>query len=395
MKACVISILFCQEEILGLSAVAASSKSPGMLRLPQRLFVDFRPNGALCHLFSAALRFKAEQGWRRFDFQSPSRLEKNLEMLSTMRSELVTQGCWRPPVVLLRPELDQATRDRLREVLQGAASEGVAEVVEEAQATHIVYPAPAGVALTAAGNAQESNEVRLVFREGRFCLYHWRGLPDSYDSYAVLGSDCKGADYKVAPAPHLEDGGAWEVDARWLLFSAEYNEWLVEEDFLVEYQEAARRAGRQPVFPRPCVPPEEALHPRQAAPPPPSAAVAIETKSDGVGATTAGSSASNSAAASGKKKRKRSPSPKEDKGKRKSMRSPGIKRSRGGGGGANGRGRGGGASSAANSEVTTTADNSGLDTEEDLTRDMDDPEPPNRLTEVIFEVTIFVTYTAE
>lgn len=31
--------------------------------------MDFKPGGALCHMLTAAYKFKSEQGWRRFDMQ--------------------------------------------------------------------------------------------------------------------------------------------------------------------------------------------------------------------------------------------------------------------------------------------------------------------------------------
>lgn len=33
-----------------------------------KCFLDFKPNGGLCHILATAYRFKHEQGWRRFDF---------------------------------------------------------------------------------------------------------------------------------------------------------------------------------------------------------------------------------------------------------------------------------------------------------------------------------------
>lgn len=39
--------------------------------------------------------------------------------------------------------------------------------------------------------------------------------------------------YAVEPPPHPENGRPWDVDARWLLYSEENNEWMIEEDFLI------------------------------------------------------------------------------------------------------------------------------------------------------------------
>ena len=64
-----------QEDQLGKVA-----KDPKNVRLPVRHFLDFTPDGPLCHILATMHQFKNEQGWRRFDFNSPSRKEANLEM---------------------------------------------------------------------------------------------------------------------------------------------------------------------------------------------------------------------------------------------------------------------------------------------------------------------------
>lgn len=40
-----------------------------MTRIPVRFFMDFKANGALCHMLATAYKFKHEQGWRRFEMQ--------------------------------------------------------------------------------------------------------------------------------------------------------------------------------------------------------------------------------------------------------------------------------------------------------------------------------------
>ena len=56
--------------------------------LQVRHFLDFTPDGPLCHVLSIMHQFKHEQGWRRFDFSSPSRkvsLNIWLSKISTIR----------------------------------------------------------------------------------------------------------------------------------------------------------------------------------------------------------------------------------------------------------------------------------------------------------------------
>ena len=64
-----------QEDFLGKGA-----KNPPFTRLPLYLFYDLSPGGTLAHIFSGMYKYKSEQGWRRFDLQSPSRKDANLQM---------------------------------------------------------------------------------------------------------------------------------------------------------------------------------------------------------------------------------------------------------------------------------------------------------------------------
>jgi SWI/SNF related-matrix-associated actin-dependent regulator of chromatin subfamily C len=45
-----------------------------------RYFLDFTPEGSLCHILAAMYKFKFEQGWRRFDLSSPSKKDTNVDM---------------------------------------------------------------------------------------------------------------------------------------------------------------------------------------------------------------------------------------------------------------------------------------------------------------------------
>ena len=64
-----------QEDFLGKGA-----KNPSFTRLPVYMFYDLSPGGTLAHIFSGMYKYKSEQGWRRFDLQSPSRKEANIQM---------------------------------------------------------------------------------------------------------------------------------------------------------------------------------------------------------------------------------------------------------------------------------------------------------------------------
>ncbi|KAH7951415.1 hypothetical protein HPB52_008857 [Rhipicephalus sanguineus] len=98
-----------------------------------KCFMDFKPGGALCHIFAAVYKFKSEQGWRRFDFQSPSRMDRNVEMFMTVEKTLVQNKCLSLPHIYISSELVSRLKDIIKRH-QGTIAESPDD------ATHIVYP---------------------------------------------------------------------------------------------------------------------------------------------------------------------------------------------------------------------------------------------------------------
>jgi SWI/SNF related-matrix-associated actin-dependent regulator of chromatin subfamily C len=73
---------------------------------------------------------------------------------------------------------------------------------------------------------------------GAHARIHWLHKPDSYDEW-VPASATPG----VADPPRRPPGGPWHVNARWLLDSERYNEWMNPADY--ETPEAAEEAKRK------------------------------------------------------------------------------------------------------------------------------------------------------
>ena len=134
-----------------------------------RYFNNFIPDGSLCHILAAMYKFKHEQGWRRFDLNSPSRKEANLQMCIKMEEALVEQEIHFVPKLFLSKQLNKdenkEDKDKVKEI---AKKRGFAIVDDEAEATHILYPAsdPDGEAYA-----------RPVFRKGDKCLVHFYRFP--------------------------------------------------------------------------------------------------------------------------------------------------------------------------------------------------------------------------
>ncbi|GAB0092331.1 SWI/SNF complex subunit SMARCC2 [Sergentomyia squamirostris] len=296
-----------QETKLGKNAV-----DPPTTRLPMRCFLDFKPGGALCNIFTAMYRYKTEQRWKKFDFtvtKNTSRKDPNTQMLVEIETALIEAECLRLPVVYIRPEVEKALAGKIKDIItkhQGELTE------DEEEATHIIYPVV---------DPLPEEYARPAFKRDKNVMMHWYYLPDSYDSWLVNNFDLPDLVPDNLPSP----GDRWRVCALWVLHLDQYNEWMTEEDYEVDEQ------GRKKTH-------------------------RLRLTVDDL-MTSAGDEKGR-ARTNKNPKRKRSPSPPANPktGKRKSGRSPAVfqKKTRSGDG----------------------------DDDEDLTRDMEDPQPEPNIQEV-------------
>ncbi|KAG7499859.1 SWI/SNF complex subunit SMARCC1-like [Solea senegalensis] len=212
LAAVTVQLLQFQEDAFGRQAT-----SPALTKLPAQCFLDLRPAGGLCHILGTAYKFKAEQGWRRFDLQNPSRTERNVEMFGAIKEALIQNSCMSLPVIYLDSTLDQELASRLTNIItnhKGTLTE------EQTLASHHIYPLPA--------SAEEDEWMRPVMRKDKHVLVHWGMHPDSYDSW-LSSSDVEG---EVEEPPHQDR--PWRVHASWVLDTDVFNEWMNEEDYWVD-----------------------------------------------------------------------------------------------------------------------------------------------------------------
>lgn len=151
------------------------ASDPPSTRLPMRCFLDFKPGGSLCHIFSNMYRYKADQRWRKFEFNTTKTARKdkdpNIQMALEIETTLIEQECLRLPVAYIRPEVDEELRERITAILtshQGETTE------DEEEATHIIYPEV---------DTSPDDYARPSFKRGKNVMMHWYYLPESYDSY--------------------------------------------------------------------------------------------------------------------------------------------------------------------------------------------------------------------
>lgn len=207
-----LQLLQFQEDVFGRQAA-----NPALTKLPAQCFMDLRPGGGLCHILGTAYKFKAEQGWRRFDLQNPSRAERNIEMFRCIENALVQNNCLSFPVVYLDPTLDQELAARLSDIIikhQGSLT------ADRILSSHHIYPSLI--------SPEEDEWMRPVMQRDKHVLVHWGMHPDSYDSW-LSSHEVEG---EVEEPPALERPR--KVHAAWVLHTDSFNEWMNDEDYCVD-----------------------------------------------------------------------------------------------------------------------------------------------------------------
>ena len=140
-----------------------------------KCFLDFKPGGGLCHILATVFRFKNDQGCkfpmfscdgsskhtvrgkimfrsydkidaknvlqffcrRRFDFQSPSRMDRNVEMFMQIEKALAQNKCFVPHAIFLRPDMDKILVPKLKDIIKRHQGHLVDNIDD---ATHIIHP---------------------------------------------------------------------------------------------------------------------------------------------------------------------------------------------------------------------------------------------------------------
>ncbi|KAL1272633.1 hypothetical protein QQF64_028495 [Cirrhinus molitorella] len=211
LSSLVVQLLQFQEEVFGRHV-----SNPPLTKLPMKCFLDFKSGGSLCQILAAAYKFKSDQGWRRFDFQNPSRMDRNVEMFMTIEKSLVQNNCLSRPVIYLSSEIEPKLLGKLKDIIkrhQGSVTE------DKLSSSHVVVPIPASL--------EDEEWVRPVMKRDKQMLLHWGYWPDSYDTW-ISASEVEAA---VEDPPTAEKPR--KVHAKWILDLDQFNEWMNEEDYEV------------------------------------------------------------------------------------------------------------------------------------------------------------------
>ncbi len=184
-----------------------------------RHFYNFLPDGSLGRILASMYKFKNDQGWRRFDLSSPSRKDMNMEMCREIQEALVEHELHVLPKLFLVKELSKEDREKVKEI---AKRRDLAICEDESEATHVLHP-PTDL---------EEVYARPVFRKGEKCLVHFYRFPESRDNWGTLYPP----EEKEPPefGEEVEREEQYHVSSDWLYEVDEYNEFLVEDDFMVD-----------------------------------------------------------------------------------------------------------------------------------------------------------------
>jgi len=206
-----------QEEQLG-----KSQKNPTSLRIPIRHFLDFSPDGSLCHILQTMYKYKFDHGWRRFDLSSPSRKEANLSMCAEAVNSMVKAGIHVLPKVLLMKDIPKDEREGLKEIVVKRLKGSLVET--EKEATHVIYPS--------SDNMDSDAYCKAVFRRGDKCMVHFYRLPESHDNWGLMYPPEDKEPPDMVEARERED--LYRVCSDWLTETEANNEWMVEDDYAVD-----------------------------------------------------------------------------------------------------------------------------------------------------------------
>ena len=185
-----------------------------------RHFLDFTPDGSLCHILAAMYKCKFDQGWRRFDLNSPSKKDANLDMCTKAEEALIEKEFHIVPKLFLTKDVPRADKERSKDA---AAKMKMTIVENQEDATHVLYPSV---------DPDPDAYCRAVFKRGEKCLVHFYRMPESQDNWGIMYPPEDKDPPEMIEERERED--VYNVAVDWLYETEANNEWMSEEDYEVD-----------------------------------------------------------------------------------------------------------------------------------------------------------------
>ena len=108
-----------QEDFLGLNAPRLhGARHP--TRVNAKLFKtdeNLTTDSSLYKIIHAASQFRIVNGWRRWDFQTPTKRDKNIEMVAYVRNALVESGVLKNPKIAFASDVSESQRNELSRIV--------------------------------------------------------------------------------------------------------------------------------------------------------------------------------------------------------------------------------------------------------------------------------------
>ncbi|KNC53068.1 swi/snf complex subunit smarcc1 [Thecamonas trahens ATCC 50062] len=249
-----------QDEHLGKPAVDAATATgkavPEVTKIPAVAFKDMSVGGSLNVIAATLYEARNQLGWRRFEFASKVKVENNIELVVRVAQALAAAGKLPVFKCFLDPKLDIESNRKLAAIV---ARHGGTVVNSPAAATHRVVPNIPSVEFKP--DVEEEEFFRVIEAKDGNVLLHWWYYPDSYDQWVPETS------LHVKPDPPEEPKVPRVVYARWLTDTERFNEWMNDEDYEPQEDEATEKAGAPAasVAPRAAEPAQVAPHETSAA----------------------------------------------------------------------------------------------------------------------------------
>lgn len=196
----------------------SSPEARKITKFPHKLFLDYRPEGALYVLLCACLNFKYLHGLRRFEFLNIDKRAFYFDLLIRIEKSLKEARMLPMVKVFFARSIPTSAQPSLRAIVQKRG----ATVSSASAATHIVYPDPPGTTVQETAN---TDYCRVLELKDDVALVHWWYHPDSYDSWISRG------DVDGDPENAEDHERPWHVQLRWLQDTELYNEWMNEADY--------------------------------------------------------------------------------------------------------------------------------------------------------------------
>jgi len=196
-------------------------------RIPAEILRDFSIDGPLALILTTCFDFRRRKNLNKIDFTDESRVEMFNTMFQQCIKALKKKGYLPERRIYLSPELGNNSRYDIEKLKEIITRHGGVTVEEKEKASHIIVPDQF---------FEEADEDYLrtlvVDKEREVAFVHWWYYPSSYDEWVPLKM------VQGEPEPKKTPPHQWEIQARWLLDTEKFNEWIPEADYeLEEFEE--------------------------------------------------------------------------------------------------------------------------------------------------------------